>query len=178
MKIRNGFVSNSSSSSFMLLLKRKPESVEDLEDLVFIEEQDYTNAISVDDTTFTLREAAHLIAKGRKTSGFLITEENRENITNCLQEEILQGTVMDRILALDMPERNYSGSYAEQQKNINDLENWAHAKACYLFNLMSGKHTGEYLYFTRLDDYTILGDFLQHRYKWPSLPYVLKISEH
>lgn len=35
MKIRNGFVSNSSSSSFILLLKRKPKSVEDTLKLVY-----------------------------------------------------------------------------------------------------------------------------------------------
>ena len=35
MKTRNGFVSNSSSSSFVVLLPHKPKSVEDLKDMMF-----------------------------------------------------------------------------------------------------------------------------------------------
>ena len=35
MKIRNGFVSNSSSSSFIIALKKKPKSVDELKDILF-----------------------------------------------------------------------------------------------------------------------------------------------
>lgn len=43
MKLRHGFVSNSSSSSFILFLDRKPESVTELKELLFHGEQFFAN---------------------------------------------------------------------------------------------------------------------------------------
>ena len=43
MKIRNGFVSNSSSSSFVVAFDKKPETVEELKKLLFGEEEVYGN---------------------------------------------------------------------------------------------------------------------------------------
>lgn len=40
MKIRNGFVSNSSSSSFVVKLKRKPKDANDLKSLLKIKDDD------------------------------------------------------------------------------------------------------------------------------------------
>lgn len=43
MKIRNGFVSNSSSSSFVVAFDAKPQSVEELKKLLFGDEEVYGN---------------------------------------------------------------------------------------------------------------------------------------
>ena len=44
MKIRNGFVSNSSSSSFLVAFPREPKSVEDVKEMLFVKGQnDYVN---------------------------------------------------------------------------------------------------------------------------------------
>jgi len=51
MKTRNGFVSNSSSSSFLLFLDRIPESIEDVKHLLFDSTQsEYINPYVWDDT--------------------------------------------------------------------------------------------------------------------------------
>lgn len=43
MKIRNGFVSNSSSSSFVVAFPREPKSVEDVKEMVFGEKERFEN---------------------------------------------------------------------------------------------------------------------------------------
>jgi len=51
MKIRNGFVSNSSSSSFVVAFPKEPKSVEDVKEMLFVKGQhDYPNPFAYDDT--------------------------------------------------------------------------------------------------------------------------------
>jgi len=51
MKIRNGFVSNSSSSSFLVAFPHKPKNVEDVKEILFTKNQnDYPNPFVYDDT--------------------------------------------------------------------------------------------------------------------------------
>ena len=69
MKIRNGFVSNSSSSSFVIAFPHKPKSVEDVKEMLFgKQEWHYTGYISGDDNsdTPTLPIAEHVFAKIKK----------------------------------------------------------------------------------------------------------------
>lgn len=49
MKIRTGFVSNSSSSSFIFALKKKPESAEELKQELFGRQEIYPNCYVFDD---------------------------------------------------------------------------------------------------------------------------------
>ena len=47
MKIRNGFVSNSSSSSFLVAFPRTPKSLKDVKEILFVKDQnDYPNPYS------------------------------------------------------------------------------------------------------------------------------------
>jgi len=48
MKIRTGFVSNSSSSSFVVALPHKPKDVKDLQEMLFGKEQWHYNSIAYD----------------------------------------------------------------------------------------------------------------------------------
>jgi len=43
MKIRNGFVSNSSSSSFVVIFPREPKSASDVKEMLFKDRSDYAN---------------------------------------------------------------------------------------------------------------------------------------
>lgn len=51
MKIRNGFVSNSSSSSFVLAFKKRPKTAADIREEIFGTETEYPNPYSHNDVT-------------------------------------------------------------------------------------------------------------------------------
>ena len=84
MKIRNGFVSNSSSSSFIIALKEKPKSAKDLQNILFGEKEyffiDNPNCPAfIDPFSLTSKEAAKTIFKDLKKPASLkeIKEELR-----------------------------------------------------------------------------------------------------
>ena len=58
MKIRNGFVSNSSSSSFVVIFDKKPESVEELQSILYGKS---TRVMGYDDRSFSTIELSKMI---------------------------------------------------------------------------------------------------------------------
>lgn len=62
MKIRNGFVSNSSSSSFVVAFSHKPESVEELKKMMF-PDKSWTAAVKIYGESLTVAEVVEIVWK-------------------------------------------------------------------------------------------------------------------
>ena len=77
MKIRNGFVSNSSSSSFIIPIKDIPSSVEDLQEMMFGDASEIDYMYNWDDENVKLetRVMAEIVYKDIVESAALTTEE-------------------------------------------------------------------------------------------------------
>lgn len=61
MKIRNGFVSNSSSSSFVVIFPTEPKCVEDVKKYLFDEGQEYFTHPYDDDAGFSVDQVAETV---------------------------------------------------------------------------------------------------------------------
>ena len=71
MKIRNGFVSNSSSSSFVVAFPHKPESAEDVHQIMFNGINDSISAYDDDDDELTCLEIAQRVFSCLQETDFL-----------------------------------------------------------------------------------------------------------
>jgi hypothetical protein len=82
MKIRNGFVSNSSSSSFVVCFKEKPKSVEELKALLFGDKKIYANPYPSRDEEggWTTQEVAETVWHSLKDQEPLDVEEMSEEM--------------------------------------------------------------------------------------------------
>lgn len=76
MKIRSGFVSNSSSSSFVVAFKKVPESVEELQKLLFGKGKTYPKPYAGTDKEqgWTAEEVAYTVWEGIKHGHPLLAE--------------------------------------------------------------------------------------------------------
>jgi hypothetical protein len=94
MKIRNGFVSNSSSSSFVVAFPKKPESVEDVKKMMFgKQEWHYSSIEEIDVPTIDIAEAVFKNIKNDDSSSEKeIYESIRNGWFSCYMfEEIFPG---------------------------------------------------------------------------------------
>ena len=81
MKIRSGFVSNSSSSSFVVVLEKRPESPEEIKEVLFKNIESITYYDYVKSTKEISERIFNDIKNFEKNSKYLI-----ENIINGLDE--------------------------------------------------------------------------------------------
>ena len=101
MKIRNGFVSNSSSSSFVVIFPKEPKNAEDVKKMLFKEEQYYYDPWNED--KWTTEEVAETVWED-------ICNQNKNNFVRA--KEILTGSI--------------SGANYEDFKHIEDShERWS-----------------------------------------------------
>lgn len=78
MKIRNGFVSNSSSSSFVVIFPREPKSSEDVKNMLFNEDETLYGAY---DQTYPVEQVAQTVWNdicGQKKNDFEYAKEEFE----------------------------------------------------------------------------------------------------
>lgn len=72
MKTREGFVSNSSSSSFILAMPRRPDSVEELRFLLFGKHDEFTHPY--DEVTYPAQQVAEAVFQQLMTQGNLLDD--------------------------------------------------------------------------------------------------------
>lgn len=108
MKIRNGFVSNSSSSSFIVSFKKEPKSVEDVKNALFNVGQEYFN------NPYSYGESeAYSVQKVAETVWEDICGQTKNNI-KAATEEFYNGSIDD-----------YDAPKSDDFRHINDNnERW------------------------------------------------------
>lgn len=84
MKIRNGFVSNSSSSSFVVAFDKKPETVEELKKLLFGDEEVYGNPYrhGNEPRGWTAQQVAETVFHDLKDQSPMTVDEVREEFNS------------------------------------------------------------------------------------------------
>ena len=84
MKIRNGFVSNSSSSSFIVIFPKIPKSAEDVKNILFTEGQTIYNS-PYDFDGYSLEQVAETVwndIKEQKVNDMKVASETMENVSH------------------------------------------------------------------------------------------------
>jgi hypothetical protein len=120
MKIRNGFVSNSSSSSFVVVFPREPKSMEEVKDLLFDKDQTIYANPYYDPEYYNIEDSGWDINTVATTVWNDICEQSKNDFEKAI-EEMGNGVIDDN----DAPDY-------DDFKNINDWEKrWKeYRKAC------------------------------------------------
>jgi len=118
MKIRNGFVSNSSSSSFLVAFPRNPKNLEDVQDMVFGIEKHFSQPYSDFDgwpADYTAEEISQVIWDGVKKQ----IPNNRNIVLSAMHN------VYDDYKAFEIPAKNpqYPGDYDYDYKGFEEANN-------------------------------------------------------
>ena len=110
MKIRNGFVSNSSSSSFLVAFPKAPKSISEVQSLMLGKTKHITNKYTGEKLTAT-EAAKYVMAQIKKQKP---VKPNYKKI-----EDIIYGTCFSTLRIEDFP--SYSEYYEEASRYTNKM---------------------------------------------------------
>lgn len=203
MKVRTGFVSNSSSSSFLVLLDERPKNVGHLRELIFSETSDWHTHNGRESHTeihekvwdpydhassFSTKEAAEYLGIPNEDEVCLLSKENSDNAVKFVAEALTSGGVEDKTLAIgypDYPDTSYDTEEerAESQKKWEKFhkteEKWATTHARFLVRMLLKQHEGKWLCrFRASDNDSRLGATVEHGETFMYCPFWLRFSQH
>ena len=125
MKIRNGFVSNSSSSSFLVIFPKEPKSMEDVKKMLFDEGQTHFSGLYSDEV-FTVENVAETVWSDIK---------NQEKNDYDAAIEILSNGYYDDIDAPKYEDYDHIKDWRKRSELYSDAVNkYARKKANEFFN--------------------------------------------
>jgi hypothetical protein len=166
VKIRAGFVSNSSSSSFVVAFPTIPHSVEEIKQLLFADKEIYSYEFSPKDESYTTQRVSETVASDMMSQSPVTYDE--------IVETIRCGHVNG------MPEFDYPSNLSQK-----DYHKWCeeHDKLCYEFAKKTAdefikQNKGKYFYiFHYADEDGSYGSALEHGPLFDKMP-CLAISNH
>jgi len=205
MKIRTGFVSNSSSSSFLVLLDERPKNTDHLIKLVFSEQiykgekrevydkiydpyMDHTENLVEGKNVFSTRVVAEYLGIPDDRHTCQLSQANKRCVVNFIAEALLSGAVEDKTLMVGYPpypDTSYDTVEERRDADKKFLEyrkaetKWANSHAKFLAEMLIAQYEGKCLCrFEASDDEGNLGSTVEHGDTFKNCPFWLRFSQH